>query len=282
MARRNQSTFLNDLYFIFSKLPWWLGVILAPASYLYINSYVVTPILDPKQPVAHLFDNIVYQVASIARYVIPVVIILGSLKSALSMLQRLSLLNGVRHSTHEDPSKALASITWSEFEMLVGQYFKELGYRVAETGGRADGGVDLRLRAENAELFLVQCKHWKSTKVPVNVVREIYGVMKAEYASGAFVVASGEFTADAATFAKGKAIELIDGRLLLNSIKNRPQITSNITNLAPLESNPQHSVLCPICNSQMVLRTAKRGANAGNSFFGCSRYPACRGSRPAV
>jgi restriction system protein len=281
MARRAQSTFLDDLYFIFSKLPWWLGIILAPISYFFINSFVVMPTLDPKQPVAHLFDSMVYQVASIARYVLPAVIILGSLKSALSMLKRLSLINGVRNSTHEDPSKALESISWSEFEMLVGQYFKELGYRVVETGGRADGGVDLRLRSENAELFLVQCKHWKSSKVPVNVVREIYGVMKAEYANGAFVVASGEFTADAATFAKGKAIELVDGRLLLNSIKNRLQIPANLTNPTQLESNSPNFILCPICKSQMVLRTAKRGANAGNSFFGCSRYPSCRGTRPA-
>lgn len=281
MAGRNQSTFLNDLYFIFSKLPWWLGAILAPVSYWYIDSLAVMPTLAPKQPVTHLVDNMIYQIASIARYVIPAVIILGSLKSALSMLRRLSLINGVRHSPDEDPNKALANVTWSEFEMLVGQYFKELGYRVVETGGRSDGGVDLRLRAENAELFLVQCKHWKRSKVPVNVVREIYGVMKAEYASGAFVVASGKFTADAANFAKGKAIKLINGRLLLKSIKTGPT-TANTASPASRESNQPPPLLCPTCNSQMVLRTAKRGVNAGNSFFGCSRYPACRGTRPAV
>ena len=26
----------------------------------------------------------------------------------------------------------------------------------------------------------------------------------------------------------------------------------------------------------LVLRTAKKGANAGNSFYGCSNYPKCR------
>ncbi|TVS08559.1 MAG: hypothetical protein EA417_22595 [Gammaproteobacteria bacterium] len=29
----------------------------------------------------------------------------------------------------------------------------------------------------------------------------------------------------------------------------------------------------------MVKRTASRGANAGKQFWGCSRYPACRGTR---
>lgn len=37
--------------------------------------------------------------------------------------------------------------------------------------------------------------------------------------------------------------------------------------------------LCPKCGSAMVRRTAKQGSNAGNSFWGCSQYPACRGIR---
>lgn len=279
MARRNQSTFLNDIYFIFSKLPWWLGIILAPVSYLYIDSFAVEPVLNPKQPITHIFDNIIYQVASIARYVIPAVIVLGSLKSALHMLKRISLIDGVRNTHHGEPSKALADVSWSEFELLVGQFFRERGYKVLETGGRADGGVDLRLRKDNGELFLVQCKHWKTSKVPVNVVREIFGVMQAEYASGAFVVTSGEFTTDAASFAKDKKIDLIDGRLLISSIKSRTQ-TAVAVNADSVSHNHSASPSCPICNSQMVPRIAKRGASAGKSFFGCSRYPSCRGTLP--
>lgn len=37
---------------------------------------------------------------------------------------------------------------------------------------------------------------------------------------------------------------------------------------------------CPVCSSRMVLRTARQGRNAGNQFWGCSRYPACRATRP--
>ena len=33
---------------------------------------------------------------------------------------------------------------------------------------------------------------------------------------------------------------------------------------------------CRSCGSTMLLRTAKRGHNAGNQFWGCSAYPACR------
>ena len=34
--------------------------------------------------------------------------------------------------------------------------------------------------------------------------------------------------------------------------------------------------ICPKCGKSMVLRTAKKGANSGNKFWGCSGYPACR------
>lgn len=36
---------------------------------------------------------------------------------------------------------------------------------------------------------------------------------------------------------------------------------------------------CPQCGSAMLLRAAKKGANAGQSFWGCSNYPKCRGIR---
>lgn len=42
-------------------------------------------------------------------------------------------------------------------------------------------------------------------------------------------------------------------------------------------AQPNDSPRCPKCGSEMVLRTAKSGANAGNQFWGCSKYPGCRG-----
>lgn len=34
--------------------------------------------------------------------------------------------------------------------------------------------------------------------------------------------------------------------------------------------------ICPRCGSTLVLRTAKKGVNAGNQFWGCSNFPKCR------
>ena len=33
---------------------------------------------------------------------------------------------------------------------------------------------------------------------------------------------------------------------------------------------------CPNCGSDMVLRVARRGPNAGNKFYGCTNYPRCK------
>jgi len=38
----------------------------------------------------------------------------------------------------------------------------------------------------------------------------------------------------------------------------------------------QHYQSCPKCGSRMVLRTAKKGQNAGKQFWGCSSYPRCK------
>ena len=45
---------------------------------------------------------------------------------------------------------------------------------------------------------------------------------------------------------------------------------------APAEPGPP----CPICGRPMRRRTARNGPNAGEAFWGCSRYPGCNGTRP--
>jgi hypothetical protein len=36
---------------------------------------------------------------------------------------------------------------------------------------------------------------------------------------------------------------------------------------------------CPSCNGSMILRTARKGVNAGEKFWGCGAFPKCRGTR---
>ena len=113
----------------------------------------------------------------------------------------------------------LKAMSWQEFELLVGETFRRLGYLVTETGGGgADGGADL-IVAKGGRRFVVQCKHYRTGRVGAPVVREIVGVAVHEKAQGAFVVTVGSFTKAAQAYAHGKPLHLIDGRQLLGMIK---------------------------------------------------------------
>jgi restriction system protein len=269
MARRKKTNLLEDIFNIAAALPWWVGVTLAAVVFWYLDSLAAQPV-----PVAtnaeQLLSGVKYQALQTfgfyGRFVFPFFLLAGSVASFFARRKRVKLLASARNTEFADPFSVLS---WHDFELLVGQYFRELGYSVAETSFGADGGVDLRVK-DGAETYLVQCKLWKASKVPVTVVRELYGVMMAEGASGAIVVTSGEFTPDAKGFAAGKSIVLVDGRLLVNSIRNKEP-----------SSELKADIRCPLCGSDMLLRKARKGPNTGNFFYGCTRYPGCKGVRDA-
>lgn len=116
--------------------------------------------------------------------------------------------------------EALRKLSWDQFERLIAEFYSSLGYTVELVGqGGADGGVDIRLRGAGGELVLVQCKHWKSTRVGVAVVREMVGLAMHHGASRIVVVASAGFTKEATQFARGKSVNLIDGPLLVEMMR---------------------------------------------------------------
>jgi restriction system protein len=186
-----------------------------------------------------------------------------------------------RHRLVEEQTslEKLRATSWKDFEFLVAEAYRRQGYHVEYSLGRgADGGVDLTLRKDGLT-SLVQCKRWKAFSVGVPVVREMFGLMTAEQAGEAIIVTSGNFTRDAQEFAAGKSIRLIDGPRLLalvQSVQTKSADTETKTTPPPTDSA---TPACPLCGKPMVQRIARRGSNAGNSFWGCSTYPACKGTR---
>jgi len=49
---------------------------------------------------------------------------------------------------------------------------------------------------------------------------------------------------------------------------------------SPEQSAGQPVPACPLCAKPMALRTARKGEHAGLQFWGCTGYPACKGTRP--
>jgi restriction system protein len=282
MARKAKSSPAEDFVDLIAMLPWWVGCGLAVVSYLWLHqaaSKDVTIAYVAGQAGTMMLPSIWKGIAQFGQYFAPVLCILGAAISAYRRQKRKGLIAAVANGPAAD---AIHGISWQEFELLVGESFRQQGFTVAETGGGgADGGVDLTLR-KGGEKFLVQCKQWKAFTVGVTVVRELYGVMAAQGATGGFVVTSGRFTNDAKAFADGRNIKLIDGAALTKVIKrpNSPGSAHTVPVQAVAQIDADALLSCPACGKTMVKRTAKKGASAGKVFWGCSSYPACRGTRP--
>ncbi|MDW7712493.1 MAG: restriction endonuclease [Deferrisomatales bacterium] len=282
MVRRRQSG-LEDFVEGAAKLPWWAGVTLALISYVLLSLYANRPLPSP-QPggglVANATPALLRGMASMGQYVLPVVFLLGAGISAYRAHQRRQLYGQGRG---EQGMSLIDGMTWREFEMLVGEGFRQRGFSVAETGGGgADGGIDLVL-TKRRERFLVQCKQWRARRVGVAVIRELFGVMAAKGATGGFVVTSGTFTSDAQDFAAGRNIELVDGvglSVMLKRGRSAAPVVAGDEAASRTSVSENAPPLCPRCNTSMVRRVAKRGASAGEAFWGCTKYPACRGTRP--
>ncbi len=291
MARRPKTRPLEDFVSLVALLPWWACLGAALLSYLILGA-MARPVslvgIQPNQLGQAMVHSMFQSMALLGQFLVPILCLLAAAVSVGKRHQRRSLVAGVAQSRAPD---ALDGMSWQEFELLVGEAFRLQGYEVTELGGQGpDGGVDLVLR-KGREKFLVQCKQWRAFKVGVQVVRELYGVMAAKGAAGGFVVTSGSFTDEAIEFASGRNVTLVDGPKLFGLIQqakaarggqgraNAPVQRRPVTPFAATTS-VQLGMVCPVCASTMIRRVAKQGQNAGNAFWGCTGFPACRGTRP--
>src|SRR5690606_31925591 len=214
MARRTSP--IEDLLSISSKLPWWVGVALAVISYFLLDYFSGQRVAPPfgKQVVdtGFIFRNLGVSLATMLKYVLPMIFLMGSAVSAIVSAKRKRLYGKVQGNTH---IQTLRGLSWQQFELLVGEYFKRQGYTIRQDAQAGpDGGVDVTIYKDK-EKYLVQCKQWKAVQVGLPVVRELLGAISIQGAVGGFVVTSGDFTKPARDFASGTNIELIDGKTLL-------------------------------------------------------------------
>ena len=286
MARLDSSA-LED----FAVLPWWLCVLLAAIAFFALRYFVPSFAAHPAdalcaQETFRGSTNMSF--AKVTPMFAPFVAGFFLLTGALSALNRWRKGHAAVHLISIED---LQTISWRDFEGLVGEAYRRKGYEVAEHGeGRPGAGADLVL-SKDGEKILVQCKCWKTKMVGVRAVRELFGSAAAENACGGIAVSCGTFSDKAKEFAAGKPLELIDGdelRRITAGIKKDASIFPGKTHsacrvgtngdLSPSMSST--TVLCPVCGSEMVLRTITKGSRSGEQFLGCSAYPKCRGTRP--
>lgn len=258
-------------------LPWWAGVGLALLLYLGLHHVAQQPAPVLRGDPTFISQMLWRSLAGAGQYLLPGLCLVSAGVSWFGRRQRQALVANVSANPTAD---ALQGMSWQAFEQLVGEIFRQQGFQVLETGGGGpDGGVDLVLWRDG-ETHLVQCKQWRAFRVGVDVVRAHYGVMAARGAASGFVVTSGRFTDEARAFAEGRHVRLIDGPRLLGliqQVQSAASPTPPVTATTPIQPTPP---ACPRCGQVMVRRVAQRGANAGKAFWGCTGYPACRGTLP--
>ena len=183
--------------------------------------------------------------------------------------------------SYSDTAGALPDLTESEFKKLIHKIFKLRGYTLIDDAELSHDDVDLVLQQDN-ETTYVQYDHWKDKQIELSTITSLHNNMTDDNVRFGIVITSGEFTSDALEFALGKTILLINGIDLSQMIEvlmqsNFEEEELDTKNASEELKMPELEPLCPICSQKMIKRTARKGKNAGNIFWGCSQFPNCRG-----
>jgi restriction system protein len=254
------------------ELPWWVSVGVAATVYV-VLTFVV--------PSITFNDIFLKNLAPLAPRFAGVAAAIFLLPAALSAIQS---IRKRRMLDRQSGIESIRSLSWEQFEELLGEGFRRQGYSVQEnTRAGPDGGIDLTIKRDG-NVYLVQCKQWHAAKVGVNVVREMLGLVTAHGAHGAIIVTSGMFTQEAKSFASGKSIDLVEGRKLVDMIQAVQGRSAVPTSAAAVGRRPgtlsERSAAslrrCPRCGGDLIVRVARRGPRAGSRFWGCSGYPGCK------
>ena len=262
MRRQNQS--FGELLF---KLPWWISATFGVLVFIGLRWGL--PIWAGNDKNLHLFVSGIVPLAPLA-----LIFFWGFAVGSFWFGKK-------RHRLVDEQTslESLRDTSWKNFEFLVAEAYRRQGYQVEYSLGRgADGGVDLVLRQAGRTL-LVQCKQWKVFSVGAPVIREMFGLLTAERADEAIIVTSGKFTSEAKNFADGKPIRLVDGSQLLALVQSVQNRANDFVPDAEIKPNLISTPTCPNCSKPMMLRTARRGSNAGSQFWGCPNYPTCKATR---
>lgn len=199
----------------------------------------------------------------------------------IKRMSRAVWLSPVQRIRQMQSIEQLNALHPTQFEQLVQDVYRRLGYSARHIGQAGDHGVDLEVRTPSGEHWVVQCKRWQDS-VGEATVRELYGTLFHEGADRAVLVTSADITPPAEEWARGKPIDLIDGPALLRMIERAQQRSSPSLprRLIAWFSNRLHPQLppptCPRCRVHMVPRSRRPGDDPRRAAYRCSNYPRCR------
>jgi restriction system protein len=199
----------------------------------------------------------------------------------------ISLISHFRELIHKnkdfftEESKSLSNIeklSWKEFMEYIMLLFKKLGYTLEGESGSRDEGFDLKVKRDG-RLSLIRCKKYYVRKVPLSMLNEFYDAMSNEPGlHKGYFITTGFFSREAWRFASDKQIDLIDRFRLMDFVRTAESIDA-AQEMSSIQDNLKRTIYtCPMCGAHMELRTVKNDSESSIQFWGCSTYPACKGT----
>ena len=185
------------------------------------------------------------------------------------------------------------NMSGEDFEYFCADILRGNGFKDVEvTKASGDHGIDVLAKKDGVK-YAIQCKRY-SKPVGNKAVQEAYSGKAIYNADVAVVMSNMDFTPQAVEDAKKLKVELWDknkiyslqksGNLYVEqyiptTIDENLSIQVNEESKINFVSGNKGTLVCPNCGGTLVIRTAKRGHNAGSQFYGCSNYPNCKYTR---
>jgi restriction system protein len=209
-------------------LPWWAALLCAVVSFAALGWLASDRVTHP--------DSLTQRAAAIAEIVVPIAFLAWAIIAFIRNIRTLGApgaapmparktsesrdAGAARNAPSNNANVSDIRMSWGQFELLVVEAFRRRGCRVTERGTAAsDGSMNLEL-SNGEHRFVVHCKQWRAKEVGIGALRELNSVMIVTNASGGFVVTTGNYSAEARTFAAGRNIQLIDGPTLREMLRD--------------------------------------------------------------
>lgn len=181
----------------------------------------------------------------------------------------------LRLRTERDQSlDQLQGLSAGEFEKWVAARFREIGYRVKRAGGDHSGQLIAEKPGERAIVHCARSRTWRIGETPLH---DLYDAIQELEAQEGYLVTTGRLTGGARRWAHGKPLAVWDGeelaRLARAPVPPQPKTSQPAAAKEPAPPGP----ICPRCGALLVVRQADK---AGETYLGCSRFPACQHKQP--
>lgn len=313
MARKRTSL-IEDLIDIFSKMPWWVGLVMALVSYLILHQISIRPavtVTAPGQLGAAATGGLFRVLAMFGQFVLPFAFGLGALISAFNSLSEKktlapaarrtagSIVQGERKSSdlgsrsvkpetidlpvpvsprsQVDNSwtlEILVALEWKRFETVCAEYLRLIGYEPKETRIGADGGVDIWIYKQGEERPFAIVQCKAWNSYKVG----IKPVRELYGVMAAEKVVNGLFITSGSL--TSEALAFAEGKLL--SLFSGQEFLSKIRQLSEEDQKRLLAIALegdyrtPTCPQCGVKMTLRQGGDGRRAFWGCVKFPKCR------